>query len=183
MFDWTVTKRFPVPMDHAGYLRVNLQGRERDGIVAATGAYTETCAAIERMLLGLRDRDTGRCIAQQVVHAFAQAPPSASYRDLMPDLIVQWQKPFASQSRELYCDAAGSFRFTVPRRLPSGRSGNHTGRGWFIACGPGVQRGQRLDGHDILDLAPTVLACLGADSRPEFQGHPMDLHGGRTDDR
>lgn len=182
MFDWTVTKQFPVPMDHAGYVRVNLQGRERDGIVAGTGAYTETCAAMERFFLGLRDRDTGRRIAQQVVHAFAQAPPTASYRDLMPDLIVQWQEPLATQSRELYCDAARSFRFTVPRRLPSGRSGNHTGRGWFIACGPGVGRNQRLDGHDILDLAPTVLTYLGADSPPEFQGRPMDLHGGRTDD-
>jgi predicted AlkP superfamily phosphohydrolase/phosphomutase len=182
MFDWTVTTQFPVPMDHAGYLRINLQGRERDGIVAGTAAYTEACAAIERVFLGLRDRDTGRCIAQQVVHAFAQAPPSASYRDLMPDLIVQWQDPAATQSRELYCDAAPSLHFTVPRRLPSGRSGNHTGRGWFIACGPGVARGQRLDGHDILDLAPTVLAYLGADCRPEFQGRPMDLHRGRIDD-
>ena len=182
MFDWTVTKQFPVPMDHAGYIRINLQGRERDGIVAGTAAYTDACAAIERLFLGLRDRDTGRCIAQQVVHAFAQAPPSAAYRDLVPDLIVEWQEPAATQSRELYCDAARSFRFTVPRRLPSGRSGNHTGCGWFIARGPGVQRGQRLDGHDILDLAPTVLAYLGADSRPEFQGRPMDLQGGRTDD-
>ncbi len=182
MFDWTVTTQFPLPMDHAGYIRVNLQGRERDGIVSMTDAYPEACAVIERIFLGLRDRDTGRCIAQKVVHAFAQAPPSASYRDLMPDLIVQWQEPAATASRELYCDAAPSFRFTVPRRLPSGRSGNHTGHGWFVARGPGVARGQRLDGYDILDLAPTVLAVLGADRRTEFQGRPMDLSGRQTDD-
>jgi predicted AlkP superfamily phosphohydrolase/phosphomutase len=105
MYDWRSTRHFPVPMDHAGYLRVNLRGRERAGIVEAGSAYDEACNAVEKVFLGLRDRDSSRQIAPQIMRAYANAPSTAPYRDLIPDLIVPWQGPSATQSRELYCDA------------------------------------------------------------------------------
>ena len=175
MYDWRKTRQFPVPMDHAGYVRVSLRGREREGIVAAGEDYDSVCAAIERLLLGLRDRATARPIASHVVRAYAQAPAAATHRELLPDLVVPWDGPRAADTRELYCDDLPAFHFAVPRRLPSGRSGNHTGRGWFIAAGPGVGPGLQLHGHDILDLAPTVVRLLGAEPPAGFQGRSIPL--------
>jgi predicted AlkP superfamily phosphohydrolase/phosphomutase len=175
MYDWKTTRQFPVPMDHAGYVRVNLRGRERDGIVAAGDDYDAVCATIERLFVGLRDRDTLRPIAPRVERAYALAPETATHRDLLPDLIVPWDGPRATDTRELYCDGLPAFRFEVPRRLPSGRSGNHTGRGWFIAAGPGVEPGLQVDGHDILDLAPSVVSLLGAEATAVFPGRPISF--------
>lgn len=177
MYDWRSTRHFPVPMDHAGYVRVNLRGRERDGIVDADD-YDAACRAVEQVLLGLRDRDTGEQIAPEITRAYAQACDSAPYRDLIPDLIVRWQGPAATQSRGLCCDVLPALHYAVPRRLPSGRSGNHTDHGWFIASGPGAEPGLRVDGHDILDLAPTILRHLGAEPVPSLQGRPIGLRAG-----
>jgi predicted AlkP superfamily phosphohydrolase/phosphomutase len=175
MHDWKTTRQFPVPMDHAAYIRVNLRGRERDGIVTAGEDYDAVCAEVERLLCGLRDRATLRPIASHVVRAYARAPAAATHRELIPDLVVPWDGPRATETRELSCDGLPTFRFAVPPRLPSGRSGNHTGHGWFIAAGPGVEAGRRIDGYDILDLAPTIMDWLGATPMPELQGQPIPL--------
>ena len=173
MYDWNTTRHFPVPMDHAGYVRVNLRGRERDGIVEAGADYDEACSAVERIFMGLRDRDTGRPIVSEIMRAFATTVATAPYRALIPDLIIHWQDLPATRSRELYCEHLPSFRFDVPKRLPSGRSGNHTDRGWFIAAGAGIKAGVRIEDYDILDLAPTVLRELGAETWPELQGRQI----------
>jgi hypothetical protein len=68
-----------------------------------------------------------------------------------------------------------ALRYRVPARLPSGRSGNHRGQGWFIAAGPGIARGRRIEGHDILDLAPTVSGWLGTKPSPALQGRPIPV--------
>jgi predicted AlkP superfamily phosphohydrolase/phosphomutase len=176
MYDWRSTTQFPVPMDHAGYMRVNLRGRERDGIVEAGAPYTATCRTLEALFRGLRDADSGEPIVRNVTHAFSDAAPTATYRDLIPDLIIEWHGR-ATESRLLCSDAAPSLRFEVPRKLPSGRSGNHSDHGWFIAAGPGVDEGHSIHGHDILDLAPTVLRHLDAAPMPGLQGRPISLHG------
>jgi hypothetical protein len=40
--------------------------------------------------------------------------------------------------------------------------------------GPGVEAGRRIDGYDILDLAPTIMNRLGA-PMAELQGQPIPL--------
>ena len=173
MFDWRSTRTFPMPMDHAAYLRINLAGRERDGIVT-TQEYEEACAGLEALFTGMRDGDSGREIGTQVSRAFADAPAAAPQRALLPDVLVSWPGLRATQVRRLVCDPVPGFRFNIPARLPSGRSGNHVGEGWLIAAGPGISPG-RLDAvHDICDLAPTVLRELGTDVRDDLPGRPID---------
>ncbi len=176
MQDWNSARVFPMPMDHAAYLRVNLRGRERKGIVD-DGEYQAECAQVANWFEGLRDRDSGERIAGEVARAYSAAPASATHRELLPDLVISWNGPPASASRALVCDSLPSLCFEVPTRLPSGRSGNHAGRGWFIAAGPGAAAGTRTRGHDILDLAPTVLHCLGAGPLQALQGARIELAG------
>ena len=59
------------------------------------------------------------------------------------------------------------------RKVPSGRSGNHTDRGWFVAMGEGIPARARATDGDIRDLAPTVLRWLGATPPSDYMGRAL----------
>ena len=67
----------------------------------------------------------------------------------------------------------GEIRWPKGRKLASGRSGNHTPRGWFIAKGPGIPPGPSARTHDTADLMPTVFQWLGAPQPAHFVGQPI----------
>jgi predicted AlkP superfamily phosphohydrolase/phosphomutase len=176
MFDWSQTRYFPMPMDEAGYLRINLRGREPDGIVNPGDEYDTLSASLERLMLSLRDAETGAPLASAVHHAYRDADPRAPYRELLPDLIVPWNGPPASSTRHVVSSELPEFRYRVPQRLPSGRSGNHTDGAWFIANGPEVGLGRITTRHAVIDLLPTVLQHLEIAPLPGH-GTPIDLRG------
>jgi predicted AlkP superfamily phosphohydrolase/phosphomutase len=173
MYDWSRTRSFPVPMDETGYLRINRRGREREGIVAPEGEYDEVCAGLEALIAGLHDESSARPIAGPAVRAWRDADPDASCRDLLPDLIVPFGGPAATATRRLVSTTLPNFRYDVPARLPSGRSGNHRDHGWLIAAGPGVPAGTSLADRDVLDLLPTIRALLRLPPEPGLPGRPI----------
>ncbi len=179
MFDWSTTRWFPLPMDGPGNIRINLRGREREGIVEPGEEYEAVCREVESLVLGLRDADSGEPLARSVVRAWADAAADAPGRPLLPDLIVPWSGPAAASTRRIVSDAFPDLAYDVPRALPSGRSGNHLGRGWFVACGPGVAAGEAAGRHRVIDLVPTVLRHLGVAPPGEMEGRPIDLGAAR----
>jgi len=174
MFDWSSTAYFPMPMDQAGYIRINLRGREPQGTVDPGEAYETLCGSLEQLLLSLRDEDSGMPLVSRIVHGYRDAKHGARYRNLLPDLILPWSGPPASETRHVISSELPGFRYTVPGCLPSGRSGNHNDSAWFIAHGPGVAAGVTASGHDVKDLLPTALRHLGVEL-PSLQGKPIDL--------
>ena len=60
------------------------------------------------------------------------------------------------------------------RKLASGRSGNHTPHGWFVARGPGIPPGPSARTYDTADLMPTVFQWLGAPQPAHFAGRPIE---------
>jgi predicted AlkP superfamily phosphohydrolase/phosphomutase len=175
MFDWSTTRFFPVPMDEAGYIRINLRGRERSGIVKPGAEYEALCTELTELLLGLADGETGEPIAGEPVRAFAAARRDAPGRELLPDLVVPWAGPPTSATCRLTCRSAPGFEYEVPSTLPSGRSGNHTAQGWFIARGPLVAVGDTPSTYDVVDLVPTVLHHLRAPVPDTLEGRAIDL--------
>jgi predicted AlkP superfamily phosphohydrolase/phosphomutase len=173
MFDWARTRFFPIPMDLAGYVRVNLKGRERDGIVEPGAGYEQVCSELETFFAGLRDRATSTPIVEEMLRAYAVTPREAPHRDGLPDLIVKWGSLHTRDVAALRCDGLPSFDYRVPRRLPSGRCGNHKRHGWFVAAGPGIPAGTQLPVQDILDLAPTALHYLGREAPPSLHGRRL----------
>lgn len=173
MRDWSRTRSFALPMDHAGYLRINLEGRERSGIVAPGAGYRAELDRLRARLSTLRDAADGRPLVAELVEAWADAAPGSEGRDLLPDLVVLWGDRCARDVREVGCDAVPGFRYRVPPLLPSGRSGNHTAIGWMVAAGPGIVAGAIEDGHAIEDLAPTVRALLDLPPDPALPGRAV----------
>ncbi len=137
--DWSTTRAFAHPADNQGYLRLNLRGRERDGIVdpgEADGLMEE----IEQGLRDFEDLDGGPAVAA-VERTAARYRGSAAGR--LPDLVVHW-----SESPATALAGVRSARFGEVRRrgAGSGRSGNHTANDAWALLAPGASRlaGRRI---------------------------------------
>jgi predicted AlkP superfamily phosphohydrolase/phosphomutase len=177
MFDWRTTRVFPLPMDHAGYLRVNLRGREPEGIVEPGADYQALCAEVATAFESYRDLATGRPIVRRVHRLDELAPAGAAARDRLPDLVVEWSDVSPVDSPGVTSPRYGELRWSPDRRLPSGRAGNHRAHGWFVASGPGTPAGLTAAGHDIRDLVPTVWRWLDAAPTDAFEGAPISELG------
>jgi predicted AlkP superfamily phosphohydrolase/phosphomutase len=182
MRDWSTTRYFALPMDYNGYVRLNLKGRELEGCVDpedADGVIEELNAA----LCSFRDLTTGKPVIRGTVKVDDLIPPDAPRRRFLPDLVVLWDPPgpvWASSG--LVSEQFGEIRWPRGRKLASGRSGNHTPHGWFVAAGPGIRPGPSSRTHDTADLMPTVFRWLGAAQPAHFVGQPIEeLLDGRAD--
>jgi predicted AlkP superfamily phosphohydrolase/phosphomutase len=164
--DWATTRAFAHPADNQGYVRLNLKGREREGIAEEAEA-DELLALIAEGLADFRDPDGEPAVASvdRVSEHWA-----GSAADRLPDLVVRW-RPTSSVA----IDALHSPRFGTVRRqgYGSGRTGNHTdGDAWAVLA-PGTAR-IRAPGRParIADIAATVAALTGADSTG-LAGEPL----------
>lgn len=98
-YNWDSTRYFPLPMDQAGYFRVNVKGREPRGIVEAGREYDATLDELEEALLSYQDIDTGERIVKSVFRREDLAPVDAPYKEVLPDLIVTWEELSAIRSK------------------------------------------------------------------------------------
>ena len=117
-------------------MRLNLRGRERDGIVAPEDAD----ALLDEIADGVRtftDLDGEPAVAS--VERVADASSVAGSRaDLLPDLIVRWtDRPSTHASRACAPNGSGPCAATVSAAVDSG---NHTeGDAWALVV-PGAAR-------------------------------------------
>ena len=171
--DWAKTKAFIAFCDLDGYIRINLRGRERDGVVDVE-KYTAMCEQIADGLKTFRDADTGEPIVSEIGFAediFPQGP----MRRHLPDMIVRWHPSSAAKHRRLNSERYGSIDWPTPGIHPLGRSGNHRRDGFLIAAGAEFGSVPLPGNAHIMDLAPTALDILGLPERTDFRGKSL-LH-------
>ena len=123
-YDWQNTRAFCLPTDQYGWIRVNLRGREAEGIVAAE--YDELCVELEQMLVTLRS-ENGEQLVQNVTRTSAN---SLDARDNpLPDLVVHWHDAAFASSLKI----KGS---KVPTTMVSKKTtGQHASAGFCIYRG------------------------------------------------
>ena len=172
-YDWSATRYFPLVMDHAGYIRINLAGREPRGIVQPGAEYRAECDELSEAWSNVRDIATDERIVERIYRLEDLAPVGAPYRDGLPDLVITWGRQSAIRSRGVYRPGHDAIRWEDNGVLPSLRSGNHRSKGWFIAVGRGIESGSHMGGHHISDLAPTVVQWLGTARGHDFHGMPI----------
>ncbi len=174
MYDWPNTKYFALPMDYNGYVRLNLKGRERHGCLEPADA-DRVIAELDAALCSFRDIETGKPVIRGTIKVDELVSPTATRRRFLPDLVVLWDPPHPVwQSSGLISDTFGEIRWPKGRKLASGRSGNHTPHGWFVAKGLGIRPGSSAQPYDTADLIPTVFEWLGARRPAHFAGRPID---------
>jgi len=174
--NWPETEAFSLRADLQGYVRINLSGRETEGIVPAS-EYDALCERLAAGLMTFRDADTGEPVVAEVrrpVEAYGPGEREAR----VPDLVVRWVESTAAPHVALVSEEYGRVERETPGRIPNGRSGNHRTEGFFVARGPGIPEGARLSEiADIVDLAPTILQILDVSCRDELAGTPIPING------
>ena len=163
MHDWSRTRFFALPSELGGCVRVNLAGREAQGIVQPGTEYRDLLDRLTGQLLDLRDLETDAPIVAAVDRIERLVPPDAPARALLPDLAVTWaDAPTFTDSVGVRAPGRGELRWQRGRRLESGRSGNHAPDGWLIAAGPGITARDDALTASPLDLVPAICHALGA---------------------
>jgi predicted AlkP superfamily phosphohydrolase/phosphomutase len=173
--DWSKTSVFALPSDMTSYLRVNLAGREPDGIVQPGEEYDRVCNEVRQLFEGLRHAGTGVRAVERVVRcdqAFGEVVGS------LPDLCVVWADE--QQVRSLDVPGFGS----IDLRFDDPRTGQHRHLGFLVGAGPGIApSGSRSLGGQVatlLDVAPTALTLLDVDAGM-LRGRPIDVFTSGSD--
>ena len=150
---WPRMRAFALPSYSEGLVRVNLAGREAGGVVPPA-EFDAVAREVEALVLGLRDTRTGRPIAKEVRRARTR-PDDRDPRRPDADLVVLWNDEPATDTIE----GAAIGRIGP---VPYFRTGGHHPEGFVCAAGPGIGAGSALAGVHAIDLAPTLLALMGA---------------------
>lgn len=172
LIDWSRTRAFCLPTDLEGYIRINLEGREPQGIVER-GDYEGLCEELSVQLRQLVDPETDRPAVREVIQTSCRFP--GARQDWLPDLIVLWED--SVQLSELRSPAGVSARGDSP----DGRTGTHGSPGFLVVGGPGVE--DWSDVRHVCDVAPALLRAFGAPV-PEYMGERSvsSVHRGADSD-
>jgi len=162
--DWSRTRLYITAAGRE--LRVNLKGREAQGIVEPGEEYETLCDEVIAALLEWRDLASGdRLITDVKRREEVYAGPHVAEA---ADLLIYWNyenealHQFASpSSRSKHLDYS-SWRELI--------SGGHRPNGVFIAHGPGIQPGRDAVEADLWDVAPTILYILGLPIPKDMDG-------------
>lgn len=146
---WPRMPAFALPSFYDGRIRINLRGRERDGIVEPS-RYEETCRALERLLRECRDPRTGGPAVSDIERASTADPLALAGSE--SDLLVVWSGTAAAIEHP---------RLGLIGPVALRRTGGHTGpHGMAYVAAPGLAPGDRGT-RSAFDVVPTVVELLG----------------------
>lgn len=158
---WHAMRFFALPSFYDGRVRVNLAGREAQGMVSPAD-YEAVCDEVESLVRACRDLRTGDPVVDHVQRCGGRDPltlgPSES------DLIIVWR--------------GAALGFDHPTMgsigpLPFRRTGGHTGPyGMAYLAGDGITTGD----HGVrssFDVVPTIVDLLGEEIPPGLSGRTL----------
>jgi predicted AlkP superfamily phosphohydrolase/phosphomutase len=157
---WPRMQAFALPAFLDGRIRINLRGRERDGIVELS-QYEETCRTLETILGECRDPRTGEPAVAAIERASSSNPMSRANSEA--DLLVVWSDVAAALEHP---------RLGLIGPVPLRRTGGHTRHGVAYLAGPGLEPGDR-GVHPSCDIAPTIVELLGAEPATRLSGKSL----------
>jgi predicted AlkP superfamily phosphohydrolase/phosphomutase len=170
--DWRSTRAFAAFCDLDGYIRINLKGREAQGIVEPGKEYDDLCEHISNGLRTFVDEDTGQAIVDRIGR-LDSIYPTGSMRKHLPDLMVHWVNGSASAHRRVVSPQYGAIAWPTPGSHPQGRSGNHLPTGFLFARSDSIPAGARIDNANILDLAPSIFKMMDLPVPTAFHGKSL----------
>jgi len=156
LIDWETTKVYSG--EHAATLRVNLKGRDPQGVVEPAD-YERVRDEVIKLCGRLRDPKTNEPIIERTLRR--EEVYSGPNIEDAPDLVM-CPKDFAHQVRGGPFPRDGRYREVVSPKSDKDffTCGVHRLNGVFMARGPRVKRGLHLAPMSILDLFPTILYGL-----------------------
>lgn len=163
---WSQMSAFALPSYSDGYIRINLEGRERDGMISAE-QYDDYCDQLASQVSQLKDGRSGQSVVKNIVRTRTSKQLGQSG---LPDadLIVQWndQQPFDSVRDE----NAG-----LIGPVPYFRTGGHRPYGFALFSGQSIPQGQRLPETHAINLTATLLDLMGQPVPEYMDGVPIEF--------
>jgi predicted AlkP superfamily phosphohydrolase/phosphomutase len=146
---WPQMEAFALPSFYDGRIRINLKGREREGLVEPS-RYEATCRKLEALLRECRNPLTGEPTVESVERV-ATSNPLALTRS-QSDLLVIWRGVATALEHP---------RVGLVGPVPLRRTGGHTGRhGMAYVAAPQLRPGDHGT-RSAFDVAPTLVELLG----------------------
>lgn len=162
---WPKMKAFALPSFSEGYVRINLQGREPNGLVAPS-EYEAVCDEVIAQIEAMRDAGTGKPLMKEVIRT---RTAETIYDEGLPDadIIVMWN------DTDLPSNCVESPTIGRIGPVPFQRSGGHNSSGFVMIKDSRVEPGSQLPERQSMDLPPTLLALMGVESPDYFDGTSM----------
>ncbi len=164
--DWSRTRAYGMGLNG---MYLNVQGRERHGIVAPGQEADALKKELLAKLRGLLDSKSGRVAIRAV--ADRDAAYGGPYTENSPDLILGYAPGFRASWETVKGEVKGA-AFEDNRKA---WSGDHCIDPLAV---PGVLFSNwkiQGEGHSIADIAPTILDLFGLKLPPHFDGKPWSL--------
>ncbi len=174
--DWSQTKAFSEELPYLQTIWINVKGREPGGIVEPGAQYDEVVAELRERLSAWVDPETGERVVEQVWHR--DELYDGPYVERSPDLLLRTGLPngYAYQGKSSRQSAPSSpldrLKVNEPGALKfyAAKSGSHRDYGVFLAQGPMITPGKRIEGARLMDVAPTILYLLGEPVPEDMDG-------------
>lgn len=176
LLDWAHTQAYTCSSQG---IYINLKGRQPQGTVEPGEEYEALRERIAQALLALLDPDDGRPIVARVYKK--EEMFIGPYLDVAPDLYVHWQEDAylawnnSKQPRSVLFVRPRALEMDdiVPDENSGTRVGCHRQEGILLMYGDKVRPGSRIEGAQIVDLAPTILALMGEPVPAEVDGRVL----------
>jgi len=151
---------FALPSFLDGRIRINLRGRERDGIVELS-QYEEICRSLETLLVECRDPRTGEAAVAEIVRPWTANPLTLPGSE--SDLLVVWRDVAAAIEHP---------RLGLIGPVPIRRTGGHTRHGIAYLAASDLEPGDR-GVRASCDVAPTIAQLLGIEPANRLTGKSL----------
>jgi predicted AlkP superfamily phosphohydrolase/phosphomutase len=152
--NWSKTTAFAIPSAYMSFIRVNLRGREPQGIISQGAEYDAILKQLEADLNQLIDPRSGKKAVRKVWYTndlFGSDRTSE-----LPDLFVDWQ-PLPYFMEKLH-HPQGELTQKKPEFY---RGSDHTHEGFIAFSGESIPLKGNLGEIPILSIAPTFVSLIG----------------------
>jgi predicted AlkP superfamily phosphohydrolase/phosphomutase len=160
MIDWSRTQAYFNNTGSTYGARINLMGREPEGIVKPE-EYDEVRNRVIEKLNSAMDDQEGRKVMERIYRK--EDIYWGPYTENAPDIIFVPDCKYTLH---------GQIKDDIFKKSRKGRS-FHRLDGIFILHGPGIKKGRKIEGAHIMDVAPTILYLLGLPIPKGFDGRVL----------
>lgn len=151
--DWNRTTAFPVVAGGEGLIRLNIRGRERQGLLDSDEKpYREYIEWLKKELLAVKVLPEGEPLVSKFIEMKTVYPGPRSH--LLPDVAITWAP--AKPATEIGSSTIGR----IQKKLTTGRGGNHDGSSFALFPAATMKKGVAGQLSHITDYGALVCSLL-----------------------